>query len=106
MPFDPAPSTLLGENYAADSNTVTLTIADFPELLAAEANASTGDVRKLLFALVDKIATDFAALPSGDKPTKMTITKQTGPLTNSLTTRVNYSFSFEIAVADPEVRAE
>ena len=105
MAFSPDPNTLLGTNYTADSTTLTVTIADFPQLTSAEADPSTGDVRKILFAMLDKIAVAFEALPAADKPGKMTIQKATGSF-NGSAARVSYNFSFDLAVGSLEVAAE
>jgi hypothetical protein len=105
MPFSADPNTLLGAGYSADGTTLTFTIANFPQLTSAEADAATGDVRKVLFALLDQIAVNFAALPAADKPVKMTIQKATSNFDGS-NARVSYNFSFDLAVSGLEVASE
>lgn len=45
-------------------------------LTAAEANATTGDIREVITALVERTRTSIAALPANDRPTNFAITSQ------------------------------
>jgi len=104
MAFDPAPTTLL-PNWSEDTTNITLPLASLPELTAAEADAVTGDIRKVLWALCTEVYDNFAALAAADKPAKMSITK-----TQALTTAGNiehaFTFRFTLATTGLEVAAE
>jgi len=83
MAFDKKPSTWLGAGYAAstENHTITLNTADaasdktVPELADAEADPTTGDVRKLVFALMEMLYAAWAAQETADRPTRVTIYK-------------------------------
>lgn len=87
MAFDKKPTTWL-PNWSEDGTNITVPIATFPELTAGEADATGGDIRKVLFALMEKLHQVWAATPSADRPTRMVITKTavlavaTGEITN------------------------
>lgn len=51
-------------------------IATFPELTAAEADAATGDIRKIAFALLDKLYDAWMGKAAADRPTKWTMDRQ------------------------------
>jgi hypothetical protein len=72
MAFNPAPTSFFA-NWSEDGANITLPIASVPELTAAEADATTGDIRKVLFAIIERAAVAYAALAAADKPGKMAI---------------------------------
>lgn len=92
MAFDPAPSTWL-DNWSEDGTDITVPIATFDELTAAEADAATGDIRKVMWAIMQKIYDSWNNTDSADRPTKFTIAKTavidstTGVVTNTFTVR-------------------
>lgn len=69
--FDDAPTTTI-PSYASDGTTISFTIANLTDLTSGEAHATTGDIRKILFRLLDKIFTTWDALDEADQPTKVT----------------------------------
>ena len=81
-------------------------IASFPELTAPEIDATTGDIRKMLYAICEKCWSVWNALATIDKPTKMTITKSSS--TNAATglTTHNYTFTFVNSVTAQDVAPE
>jgi hypothetical protein len=81
-------------------------IATFPELVATEIDSSTGDVRKMLYAICEKCWLTWSALATPDKPTKMTIAKNSS--TNAITglTTHNYTFTFINTVSAQDVADE
>ncbi|MFZ4394157.1 MAG: hypothetical protein ACOYOU_00865 [Kiritimatiellia bacterium] len=93
-------------NWSEDGTNITLPIASLPQLTAAEADAATGDIRKIVFALVDKMQAAYAALASADRPTKVTITRATSVDDTTGKIRRTYSFEFELESAGEEVVAE
>ena len=92
MAFDPKPSTWL-PSWSEDGTDITVPLATFPEMTAAEADASSGDIRKVLFAIAEKLYDAWNGTAAADRPTKMHIGKstsvdvQTGIVTNSYTWR-------------------
>lgn len=66
MPSNPIPSTFFGAGYTYAANQITLnTAAHATPLLAqvdaAEANATTGDYRRIVFGVLEMLHAKFAA---------------------------------------------
>lgn len=76
MAFNPLPPAWL-PNWSEDATNITLPIASLPELTAAEADAASGDIRKILYALMEKLYAVWAAQEVADRPTKFTLTRAT-----------------------------
>jgi hypothetical protein len=93
MPFNPAPSLWIGTSYAADATDISVPIATFDELTAAEADETTGDIRKLVFALCDHLYQKWLATDSADRPARMTIFRSTN--VNEATGEMTRSFTFQ-----------
>ena len=93
-------------SWAVVGTDVVFPIASIPEMTAAEAAAADGDMRKVLFAICDKMYEVYNALATANKPTKMTIYRSTS--TNDLTGAVTktYQFVFNVGVGSVEVVAE
>lgn len=72
MAFDPKPSTWI-PSWSEDGTDVTFPLASLPELTAAEADATTGDIRKVYYALLAKMQAVWDALATADRPAKMTL---------------------------------
>jgi hypothetical protein len=73
--------------------------------LAAEADATDGDIRKVLFALLEQAALAYAALPSANKPAKMVVSRSTNLRSDGNLDRT-YTFAFELAPASVDVADE
>lgn len=90
MAFDKTPTTWL-PNWSEDETNIALPLASLPELTAAEADAASGDIRKILYALLEKLHAVYAALPVADRPSRMTIARSssvndtTGDITRQYT---------------------
>ena len=93
MAFDPTPTTWLA-SWSEDGTTISVPIATFPELTAVEADAATGDIRKIAWALMEKLYATYNATAIADRPTKWTMSKSssinttTGIVTNTFVTTV------------------
>jgi hypothetical protein len=72
--FDKKPSTWL-PNWTEDATNITVPLATFPELTAAEADAAAGDIRKIMFAILEQQWNIWRALATADKPTMMNMVK-------------------------------
>ena len=104
MAFDPKPTTFFA-GWSEDATNVTLPLAAVPELTAAEADATDGDIRKVLFALLEQAALAYAALPSANKPAKMVVSRSTNLRSDGNLDRT-YTFAFELAPASVDVADE
>jgi len=91
MAFTDTP-TLMIASYASDDTTLTMPRASFPELSAAEAHTSTGDSRKILFALCERFYQFYNALAADDLPGRLTIQRTTS--TNDITGDISRSYQF------------
>jgi len=93
-------------SWSEDGTTVSFDLADVtPTLTAAEADATTGDLRAILLSLIDHTFTYYNALASADKPTKMTISK-TSQFTDADTLKSTYAFTFYNSIVDQNVESE
>ena len=108
MAFSAVPSTHIA-GWSEDGTDITVPIASFPELTADEADGTTGDIRKIAFALADKLYSLYNTLAAADRPTKMQAFRSTsmnesgGTMTGTRT----YTFVFSIAgTYAPDVVAE
>lgn len=84
MAFNAAPSVWLGAGYNQSGDTVIFNTNDagsnktLTEVTNALADETTGDVRKLFYALTAAMYTAQQAQAEADRPTKMTITRRSG----------------------------
>jgi hypothetical protein len=109
--YSPLPQSFLPT--LTDNGTVmSITLTDFDviasgsSLTAPEIDASTGDIRKFLFAFCEKIWSKWAALTTATKPTKFTLTKSTSTdAATSVMTQV-YTFTFKTSATAQDVVAE
>ena len=101
MAFDPKPSSWL-DNWSEDGTSITLPIASLPELTAAEADADTGDIRKVLFALCEKLWSEWNGRDAADRPSQMSLTKATSTSASSGLITHTYTLRFvnEITAQD------
>ena len=72
MAFDPAP-TVVFTGWSEDGTNITLPITSLPELTAIEADAVTGDSRKMIFAILEQLVVWYNALAVADRPSKITV---------------------------------
>lgn len=93
-------------SWSEDGTNVTFPIASVPEMTAAEADATTGDARKVIYALAKKFYDKYAALAAADRPAQMTITKSEQANTSAATMTVSYVFQFVTTYTGQEVAAE
>jgi hypothetical protein len=104
MAFNPAPTEVIA-SWAEDGTTVSFDLADVTELDAAEADAMTGDSRRILFALMEQYYNWWVGMVDADKPTKMSFSKNSS-LQNDGTYRNTYSLAFTTEVTGQEVANE
>lgn len=97
MAFDKKPSTWLGAGYELDAgnHVLKLNTADaasdktLAQLTDAEGHATTGDIRKVIFALLEALYQAHAAVDAADRPSRVTLYKSSqatgGVLTHTYT---------------------
>ena len=102
MAFDPQPSTWIN-SWSEDGTTISVPIASFAEMTAGEADATTGDIRKVLFAICEHLYQEWNTTLTGDRPTKMTIgrTSTVNEANDEITKR--YTLTFITTSASTEV---
>ena len=105
MAYDPKPSTWI-PNWSENGTNITVPIASFTEMTAAEADADTGDIRKVLFAICEEMYQKWIATAAADRPGKMTVYRSTSVNDATDTTTKNYIFSFHVATSAQEVADE
>lgn len=105
MPFDKTPTEWI-PSWSEDGTDINVPIASFPELTDVEADGASGDIRKIVYAACSQLWQTWADLPSGDRPTKMTVNRQsfvnetTGVITRTFTV------SFQILPTGEDVISE
>ena len=93
-----SPSEVFGTGYSSDGSSITFTIGStglLTNLTSAEANATTGDYRHVIYELLNFFFTEFNAVPTADTPTQMSITRSRTESGGVLRTRINASFNME-----------
>lgn len=93
MAFDKTPTTWLA-SWGESVGTISVPIATFPELTAAECDAVTGDIRKIAWAFFEKMYQEYNDTATADRPSQWTCTKSssvnatTGVVTNIFTNTI------------------
>jgi len=64
-------------NYSSNDTNMTLPIASFSGLTAAEANTTTGDICNIVKEILEVIYAAQQDLDSADRPTKMSVARLT-----------------------------
>ena len=105
MAYDAAPSTWLS-GWSEDATDITVPIATFPELTATEADGTTGDIRKVMYAICEKMYNEYIALDSADKPLKMVITKSSSLSASTGLATHSYYIRFTTEISSQEVADE
>ena len=85
-------------SWAEDETNITIPIASIPEITAAEADATTGDMRKCIYALLSKFYAFWLTIPVADRPAMMAIYRSTS--TNDVTGEITQTFQFQFKVTN------
>ncbi|MCG9886491.1 MAG: hypothetical protein MH825_13160 [Cyanobacteria bacterium] len=93
--------TAIFPSYAFDGSVISLSLADLSGLTAAEADAATGDGRKVAFELVRQIQARIAA--ANPAPVGVTATKNTPTGLTATTVRQGYNFNFDLDISASDV---
>jgi hypothetical protein len=90
--------------YTSDGTSITIPLAALEGLTAAEADAATGDGRKVAFELVKQIRDGFAALDPA--PGRMNVTVGTPTGVSASVVRRSFNLTFDVDIAEADVAAE
>jgi len=103
------PGEVLTSGYTATGTEITMTIGTgglLPEVSSAEADAATGDFRKLMYGILEGLYSSYNAVPTADKPSQMLLSRSTSEnSTTGLFTR-NYNIQFKLDATGFEVAPE
>ena len=94
---------------STDTGTGTHTIkalGTLQELTDAEANASTGDWRKIVFALMELLYSKFNNTPTADRPANVTVAKSVSPNVSTGIDTVYYNITVKTISSGSEVNPE
>lgn len=94
MAYSGQPNVLFGDNYTFSNNEMAISNIDNPSVSDAEANATTGDFRRILYGLLQDMYTRWMALLPQDRPTKMTYTRNTSPNDATQSAVVTFTLRF------------
>jgi hypothetical protein len=102
MPFIDTP-TLVIAGWSEDGTNVTFPIASLPELTASEADGTTGDSRKILYAILAQYEAWYRGLAAEDKPGKLNISRSssspdvnTGHITRTFSVRFTIGGALDV----------
>jgi len=98
MAYDAAPSGLFGDNYTFSAPSISISNVDNPSVTDAEADAATGDARRILFGLLQDMYARFNAIDAADRPTKMTFLRSTS--VNDITQQGTVTFTIRFTTDD------
>ncbi len=93
-------------SWSENGTVASFTLNDItPTLSAAEADATTGDLRDIWFSLCGHTYNYMAGLATADKPVKMTGAQTIAPQTDG-SVKYTYAFEFFVGQGDPDVVSE
>ena len=95
-----------GASFANSTQYLCIPMSSLPELTAVEANPSTGDMRKIMFAIEDAIYTAYQAITSANRPTKWLNNRSSSVSDSSDIITRNFNNQFYTEVSGEEVDAE
>jgi len=78
MAFDKKPATWI-PSWSENGTNITVPLATFPEMTAAEADADTGDIREVLLAIMEQLWAKWYATAEASRPGNMTMHRSSNP---------------------------
>ena len=102
MAFNKAPANWI-PNWSSNGTSITIPIASFPELSAAEADVTTGDIRKIVFAIMEELYGKYNSTDNADKPAMMSLSKSASVNTSTGVTTNTYSVTIKTSTTAQEV---
>jgi len=103
MAFNKQPNTWL-TSWSENGSSINVPIATFPELTAAEADGTTGDIRKIVWAIMQKLWAEWNDdREAVDRPTQWTCKKSVTVNANTGVVTTTFTHKFYTAVSTQEV---
>ena len=93
-----APPAQWVADWSEDATNITIPIASIPEITAAEADGTTGDMRKCIYALLAKFYAFWLTIAVADRPVNMTIYRSTS--TNDVTGEITQTFQIQFKITN------
>lgn len=106
MAFVKTPSVLFGSNYNYQSDTIELDRTEYANISAGEADASTGDYRRIMYGLLEDCYARFMAQAVANRPARMTFVKNTSVNDTVGNAQVTYTIRFTVDNVIAEVSDE
>jgi hypothetical protein len=107
MAFAKVPTAWLPNWTLTDTNTkISVPIASFAELTSAEADGTTGDIRKIVFAFMEALWLEWNSLATADRPTKWNMTKAASVNTSTGITTIQYVQTIYVQTTAQDVADE
>lgn len=98
MAFDTAPTALI-PGFTSDATTIVLPDA-FTGIASGDKDPATGDSRAILRSILDSAYVAIQALPTVDRPKRLTIARGNPTVTAPNTLRQSYTVTFETTYAN------
>ena len=98
MAFDPIPTALFS-GMSEDGTDLLIPIASIPELTAAEADAVSGDSRKVCYAFLKRMAAWYTSLAVADRPANLIINE--GNAVENSSSEFTKSFNIQFTLSAP-----
>ena len=105
MAWDKTPGTYMA-TWGRAGDVVTFNVSDFPELTGTEADSNSGDMRKIVFAFLEKWYNEYNALSSTNQPNKWTCTKSMSANASTGEVTHTYTNTIKTEIATQEVADE
>jgi hypothetical protein len=114
MAYTQVPSTWLGAGYTLSGSGASAAInfgingntnPTFTDITAAEANATTGDIRKIFYGVVEGIYQKYLA-QAANIPNRFSVSKSSSVNSTTGLITANYSIRFVLEASGLEVTAE
>jgi len=115
MAFSATPSGWLGAGYTLSGSGTTAAInfgisgntnATLPEITTAEANATTGDIRKIYYGIVEQLYQSYLAKATADRPNRLAFSKSSNVDSTTGLITTSYTIQFVLAASGLDVTTE
>ena len=115
MAFSATPSGWLGEGYTLSGSGTTAAVnfgisgntnETLPEITTAEANATTGDIRKIYYGIVEQLYQSYLSKATAYRPNRMSLSKSSNVDATTGLITTNYTIQFVLAATGLDVTTE
>lgn len=87
-------------SWSEDGTNITVPLASFSGLTAAHADAAGGDIREIIYAILETCWAKFEGLAAAARPTMMIIKKDSS--SNEIDSSVTHKYTFEFVTLDTD----